>query len=338
METGKPILKLTDLQIGFNRQKRQKEAIIYGPVSMTVSTPKLIGIIGKNGIGKSTLLRTIAGLQSPVNGTIEIMGKDSRKIHRAERARLISFVSTEIIHVPDLLVADLVSMGRFPYTAWLGILSEKDHEITRESMALTGTTHLARKPVHELSDGERQKVMIARALSQDTPVIILDEPTAFLDLPARYETIRLLNDLAHHKQKVIMLSTHDLSIAMDEADMLWLMTEQGLLTGSPEDLVLNHAFRKLFGNNDLSFDNRSMSFRYRKKPFRKISITGEETFLPATRKAMERLGYEIVSKDAASVHVEVKNPSGQPLWCIKSSDQERTFATIHELTSFLRQV
>jgi iron complex transport system ATP-binding protein len=335
-EANHHILKIQDLHIGYDRHASSRRSIVYGPVNTVIDAPELIGIIGRNGIGKSTLLRTLTGIQHSITGTVQIRGQEINKITRADRAKLISYVSTEAVHVQNLRVLELVSMGRFPYTNWFGKLNANDQDIIQDSIQQTGINLLLEKPVYQLSDGERQKVMIARALAQDTPVIFLDEPTAFLDLPARHETMRLLNNLTRNKNKLIIFSTHDLSIAMDEVDKLWLMADGGLLEGAPEDLLMNQGFRGLFKNSSLDFDPRSLAFRFSRNLKNRILITGDEKYLIFTQKAMERIGFESTASKETTYTITVIADSDIPVWHVNGPNLHRSFPTIYQLTSFLR--
>ena len=330
------ILKIQDLNVGYEQHSNPKQGIVYGPLNTQIHTPEMIGIIGRNGIGKSTLLRTLTGIQHAISGTIVIRGQELSKISRSDRARLISYVSTEAVHVQNLRVMELVTMGRFPYTNWFGKLTKVDHDIIDDSIEQTGIYPLLEKPVYKLSDGERQKVMIARALAQDTPVIILDEPTAFLDLPARHETIRLLNNLSRHKNKLIIFSTHDLSIAMDEVDKLWLMTDEGLMEGAPEDLLMNQGFRKLFKNSDLDFDARSLAFKFSRDLKRRVKILADEKYVVFTRKAMERIGFKTTKNENTDYTITVISDNAIPVWQVTGPNLQRSFNSIYQLTSFFR--
>jgi iron complex transport system ATP-binding protein len=329
----KPMLRLEDLQIGYYRSGRRNEGRIYSPLNLEAAGPEMIGIIGRNGIGKSTLLRTLAGIQPPLQGKVFIRGSDSRKTARSELARLISFVSTESVRVQNLRVMELVSMGRFPYTNWLGKLTGDDMRIIQDAIEHTGIQHLRHKPVHKLSDGERQKVMIARALAQDTPVIILDEPTAFLDLPARHEILRILSNLTRQRSKLIVFSTHDLAIAMDEVDKLWLMTDEGLLEGAPEDLLINHGFAKLFGNSDMEFDTGNMAFRFSRDVSRNISVHGDDPLRIYTCKAMERIGYRTIRDQDTDYIIHINMAGNSPQWVVTGKEGQITFPSIYALTT-----
>ncbi len=333
-ETDTPILKLEDLQIGYSRSSRRKASCVYGPLNVDIQGPEMIGIIGRNGIGKSTLLRTLTGIQPALKGRMFIYGSESRKISRSAMARLISYVSTETLHIPNLQVADLVTLGRFPYTTWFGKLNQRDTLIIEDAIEHTGIQHLRHKPVYKLSDGEKQKVMIARALAQDTPIIFLDEPTAFLDLPARHEILRLLHDLTRKKSKLIVFSTHDLSIAMDEVDKLWLMTGEGLFEGAPEDLLINQGFRKLFGNSDMEYDTRSMAFKFSREFKRSISVLGEPPYSTFTSKAMERIGFRTTQGETAEYTITIAFENNAMQWKVTGRDGISTFGSIYALTSF----
>src|SRR5690606_10684611 len=156
-------------------------------INLTAATGEMVALIGSNGIGKSTLLRTIAAFQPSLAGEIQISGKGLKTLNPKEISRIMSFVSTEIIRIPNLSVFDLVAYGRFPYTNWIGMLANEDKRAVYDAIEKVGLGEMAGKPVMQISDGERQRAMIARALAQDTPVIILDEPTAYLDVSNKYE-------------------------------------------------------------------------------------------------------------------------------------------------------
>jgi iron complex transport system ATP-binding protein len=189
--------------------------------------------------------------------------------------------------------------------------------------------------MHELSDGERQKVMIARALAQDTPVIILDEPTAFLDLPARYEILRILNDLTVNNNKTILFSTHDLSIAMDVADKLWLLADNDIFQGAPEDLLINKVFRKLFLNSPAEFDYKTSAFRFKRELTPKVEILGEKKYRVLTKKAMERIGLT-TSEGSAELIIDIHENEGKPVWYVKNSKGGISFHSIFELVTFIK--
>ena len=336
--TDIPILKLADLHIGYPQALARKEGIIYGPLNTEIRGPEMIGIIGRNGIGKSTLLRTLTGIQPALQGKIFLFGTDSRKINRSGMARIISYVSTESVHIQNLRVEDLVTLGRFPYANWFGRLTREDIGIIGDAIEHTGIQNLRNKPVHKLSDGERQKVMIARALAQDTPVIVLDEPTAFLDLPARHEILRLLNNLCRKKNKLIVFSTHDLSIAMDEVDKLWLMTGEGLVEGAPEDLLINQGFRKLFVNSDIEYDDKSLAFRFSREMDRTVFVQGDQPYSAYTSKAMERIGFRTIDEGTAEYEISIDEKNNFPVWEFLYHGSSLKFDSLYALADYLKNL
>ncbi|MBN2814461.1 MAG: ABC transporter ATP-binding protein [Bacteroidales bacterium] len=329
-------ISLDNLFVGYPVSMKAGKTV-YDSITACAGRSEMVGVIGRNGIGKSTLLRTIAGLQPPLKGSVFLNGTDSRSVSLKAMARLISFVSTETVYAWQIKVNELVAMGRFPYTGWLGKLNETDREIIGEAVAKTGIEALLSKNLHELSDGERQKVMIARALAQDTPFVILDEPTAFLDLPARYEIFRLLSELSRHHQKTIVFSTHDLSMAMDVADKLWLMTDTGIYQGAPEDLLISKVFRKLFLNSPAEFDEKTATFRFKRNLEKAISVAGEKKFRMLTRRALERVGFQITDDHSGWV-VKIADNNGTPVWHVNMNGQLLAFDTIYALTLYVKSL
>lgn len=329
-------IRLDNLLIGY-RTSANRESVVFGPVNAEISDAEMIGIIGRNGIGKSTLLRTIAGLHPQLSGKVLIDGIENTKIPAKERARLVSFVSTESLGLQHIKVDELIGMGRFPYTGWFGKLAESDIEMVQKSVDLTGIAHLLKKSVHELSDGERQKVMIARALAQDTPIIILDEPTAFLDLPARYDILRILNDLTLLHSKTILFTTHDLTIAVDVADKLWLMAEGNLFEGAPEDLLIKKVFRKLFLNSPVEFDSKTASFRFRREFKKEIAIHGEKKYRQLTKRAMERIGLRAIEDGTAAFEIYI-DEQDDPSWELLCNGTSHKFNSIYNLAAYIKNL
>lgn len=328
---------LADLVVGFHAPLG-KNIPIFGPVNAVARPGEMVGLIGRNGIGKSTLLRTIAGLQPQLQGKILINGTENNRIKLKMLARLISFVSTEPVFARQLNVGELIAMGRFPHTGWLGRLDQTDKKAIDAAVELAGVSLFLKKPLFELSDGERQKVMIARALAQDTPVIILDEPTAFLDLPARFEILSILHNLARDNDKTVLFSTHDLSIAADIADKLWIMTDSLVHQGAPEDLLISDVFRKLFLNSPAEFDLTTSSFRFRRELKRKMVVSGDKKYWLLTKRAMERIGFQTLEEGICELTVDVKEHNGLPVWRLITRDSETEFDTIYALAAKLRSV
>ena len=250
-----------DLTIGYITGKQT--TAILSHLNLNLKQGRLTALLGRNGACKSTLLRTITSASQPIDGSIDIDGKDLTAMNGRERSRIIALVTTERITVRGLTVTDLVSLGRQPHTGFLGRLSQSDRDTVEHAMQLVGIDHKANSYTSDLSDGERQKAMIARALAQDTPIIILDEPTAFLDIASRIETMQLLHKLAHEQGKAVLLSSHDLSQSLLMADDLWLITNKGkLIDGTTAELLKENALERLFDNPRIKFNPTLLDFQY----------------------------------------------------------------------------
>ena len=252
-------VKIKNLSLGYKTKSSRVEEI-FPPFSLVADNSQLIALVGRNGVGKSTLLRTLAGLQNIFSGEIYINGKPSTILSRKDYANLVSYVSTETVRVMHLKVFDLVALGRYSYTGWLGNINANDEKIILNSLEMVGMSDFVNRNVSELSDGERQRVMIARALVQDTPIIILDEPTAFLDLPNKYEIILLLRNLAHEKSKTIIFSTHDLNIALQLTDRIWLMANGKMYNDNPAKLISTNAFDEMLKETKLKMEGGEITF------------------------------------------------------------------------------
>lgn len=214
----------------------------------------LVALLGRNGAGKSTLLRHLAGLLPLLSGTVLVGGQPIHQLSESQRARLMSVVTTRRSRAPQLTAFEVVGLGRSPYTNRMGRLSNHDRAVVEESLELVGISHLAHRYVSQISDGENQRVMIARALAQDTPVILLDEPTAFLDLPNRYDLALLLKRLSSERQKVIVFSTHDLDIALQLCNRIMLIHNQQLTTLPTSEMKESHFIQQLFSSDQIDFD------------------------------------------------------------------------------------
>lgn len=234
---------------------------IHHHLNFSLRRGELVSLCGPNGAGKSTLLRTLSKLQQPLAGEIKLLDKDLSLYSEKELSRTIGVVLTDRAHTGGLTVEEVVELGRQPYTGFFGSLSNSDKEMVKFAIESVGMTELTNKYMAELSDGERQKVMIAKSLVQECPIIILDEPTAFLDVASRIEITQLLHDIAHQQNRAVLLSTHDLEQALHLSDQLWLLTKNGLQTGSPEDLIANHQIDTLFEGRNVYFDEATRTFR-----------------------------------------------------------------------------
>jgi len=218
----------------------------------------------------------------------------------------------------------------------MGKLQTKDILKSNTAIDMVGMTSYLNANVNEISDGERQRVMIARTLAQDTKVIVLDEPTAFLDLPNKYEIVHLLNKLSKDENKTIIFSTHDLNIAIQEADKIWLMLDDYIIEGAPEDLILNDKFNKLFQDSNLNFDKVKGDFRMKKKHHVEIALKGEGIYYTWTKKALERLGYLVIKDNKSDSYIEIKSDNNRVYWLLKSEKDDFKFDSIYDLSLHLK--
>ncbi len=323
-----PILNITDITTGYQSGANQK--IISKNLNLTIERGAFIALLGPNGCGKSTLLRTIAGLQKPLGGNISINQINVQKIKSKEKARLLSLVLTDRISSAYLIVEDIVGMGRYPHIGGMGILSEQDRVIVRQSLRQCNMESFAQRTFSELSDGEKQRVLLARALAQDTPLMMLDEPTAHLDLPNRVELMRMLRDLAKQTNKAILLSTHELDLALQWCDGIWLMNKDGVVNnGAPEDLVLNGSFSDVFSNDNFYFDIPEGIFKMKREPKQKIYIKGNTIIKEWTRRAIERENYASTEDESASDLKIIINDQNK--WLLEHNNNTTICNTIQEL-------
>lgn len=263
MEEAKKILETKALSIGYTGKKER--TVIGKEINIALEPGKLVSVIGANGVGKSTLLRTITAIQKPIAGEILLYGKSIGAYKPLELAKSISLVLTEKLPPGNLTVFELVAIGRQPYTNWIGKLSDNDILKVEQAMERTQTTFLADKKHYETSDGQLQKVMIARALAQDTPIIILDEPTTHLDLQHKLSLFLLLKKLAHETGKCILFSTHDIELAIEMSDEMILMTPGNTIQDKPKNLMANGAFDSLFPDRNISFDAEKVKFVFKNR-------------------------------------------------------------------------
>lgn len=245
-----PIISVDSLEIGYG--KGNKASPLLPPVKASGHAGELIAVLGRNGIGKSTLLGTIAGIIKKLGGNIFLNNREISDYSQTELARTVGYVSTETVKVNNMTVFDLVALGRFPHTNWYGKIVPADHDAIGDSLEKTGLSAFSGRALNEISDGERQKAMIARVLAQDAALMVMDEPTAFLDISSRYEIVQLLHTLAAERAKTILISTHDLHIAVAHADKIWLMLDEGISEGTPRALFKTGLFERLFDDSRLS--------------------------------------------------------------------------------------
>ena len=330
-----PALVAEALTVGYPVRKNAPR-LVAGPLQLALWPGELVCLLGPNGAGKSTLLRTLAGVQAPLGGHLAVGGMPLASLSPEARARQLSIVLTERIEAGHLTVQELVNLGRHPHTGWLGGLSAHDHAQVQAALTATGTAQFAHRPVGELSDGERQKVMLARALAQDTPLILLDESTAHPDLPNRVALLRLLHQLARMLSKAILLSTHELDLALQAADRVWLLPATGeLLAGPPEDLVLGGAFAAAFQREGLAFDLSTGTFELHAPTGPPVELLGDGPSAFWTRRALLRVGF-VPTTSSAAWRVTVPVSPGPDFWLSQVPGRPaQKHATIAELLQAL---
>jgi iron complex transport system ATP-binding protein len=250
---NKTILSTSNLSIGYLTKK--EIIVIAENININLHQGKLIALVGANGIGKSTLLRTITGIQKPLSGSVLLNEREIQKFNSNELAQNLSVVLTEKIPPSNLSVYELIALGRQPYTNWIGKLSQEDNHKIKEAIHLTEIENLIEKKYFEISDGQLQKALIARALAQDTPLIILDEPTTHLDLANKISVIKLLKKLTVEIKKTILFSTHDIDLAIQIADEIVVFTENKLIQDEPCKLIEMKVFDTIFKNENIKFDS-----------------------------------------------------------------------------------
>ena len=310
------LLSIRNLNLGyFNKDKN----LLFENLNLDLVAGELVCFMGSNGIGKSTLIRTLAGLQKPLSGTINTEKK-------------IAVVLTDRIHAYNMTVRDLVTFGRYPYLNWNIKLNQEDYSIIDRSLKQVHLEHLADKNIEELSDGQLQMAMIARALAQETEILLLDEPTAHLDLNNRVEIMNLLRHLARTTNKAILIATHELDLALQTADKIWLATSnKKILTGLPEDLVLDGSFDEVFQLKGFDLKTGKMSHEAHRKI--SVQLIGEGHEYLWTKNALERSGYEVATD--AQITISLIKEGNETSWNFSSDGSTQTFETLAQLISGL---
>ena len=328
---GRESIHIENLCIGYPGKGDVK--VVASDICAGINSGELTCLLGANGVGKSTLLRTLSAFQPRLSGEIHIQGKDISSYTDKQLSKVISVVLTEKCDIRNMSAVELIGLGRSPYTGFWGTLSKEDKAVVDHAIELVGISHLAHRMVHTLSDGERQKVMIAKALAQETPVIYLDEPTAFLDFPSKVEMMQLLHLLSRQTDKTIFLSTHDLELALQIADKIWLMDKvNGVTIGTPEDLSLDGTLSGFFARKGIVFDLDTGLFRVNNEYTSQIRLVGHGQKYAMVRKALQRNGILANRNVESDVYIETGDLKGDGTFVLHPADGEAiTVRTIDEL-------
>lgn len=322
------IVSLKDFAIGHHQEQE-----LLDRINLTVERGEMVALIGRNGSGKTTLLKSMLGLLAPLKGSCLLDGRPLEEFSLPQRAKKVSFVSSQLVRVPSLTVEELVSLGRMPYTGWTGSLSARDRNQVSHALGEVQLEAFKSRKLDCLSDGERQRALIARAFVQDTSLMVLDEPTAFLDIPNTFDLIRLLRRFADAGRSIVY-STHDLETALQCADRLWVIHEGEILEGAPEDLGLSGLFSKLFASSGIRYNTNTGRFQVPGSSRGKISLEGKEGEPEIwTRNTLERLGFHISEKQALKVRIESTAEGLQ--WICTGKKGTMRFTTLYSLARFL---
>ena len=328
-------IRLRDLSIGYPDKHNTKRVAEH--LNASIHSGELTCLLGTNGVGKSTLLRTLSAFHPPLGGTIDLLDRPLSTYDDRQLATVIGVVLTEKSDIRNMTVEELVGLGRSPYTGFWGTLKEGDRRIVHEAIARVRIEPLTQRMVHTLSDGERQKVMIAKALAQETPIIFLDEPTAFLDFPSKVEVMQLLHNLTHTLQKTVFMSTHDLELALQIADKIWLMDRtNGIAIGTPEDLSLEGKLSSFFSRKGITYDTETGFFRIDTDYRREIHLHGHGSRYAMVRKALQRNGIRAdrhVADD--SLHIDTTGSAGDPFVIHRADGSTQSATNIEALLSLI---
>lgn len=305
MKHREETVRVSGLDTGY--RTKNGVSVITRDINASLYSGELTCLLGPNGAGKSTLLKTLTAFLPPLGGDVYVRQKALGSYSDSELSKVIGVVLTEKLTLNNMTVEELAGMGRSPYTGFWGRMGEHDRQVVEESIELVGIGDLRGRMVQTLSDGERQKVMIAKALSQETPIIFLDEPTAFLDYPSKVEIMQLLQRLAREKGKTVFLSTHDLELALQIADKVWLLDKpHGVSIGTPEDLALEGEMSKYFHREGVVFDRESGLFKISHKIEKRVRLIGVGIGYNMVKKALARQGIDGSADNPGDILIEVR--------------------------------
>lgn len=323
------ILTTTGFAVGYRTP-------LVGPLDLRVAPGEFVCLLGRNGVGKTTLLRSLAGLSRPLAGAVAVEGDRVFALSPAERARRVAVVLTDRIDAPGLTVRDVVELGRQPYTTWSGALSDDDHHEVDAALEAVDGSHLVDRVVDALSDGERQRTMIARGLAQRPRLLLLDEITAFLDLPSRVGVMMLLRNVARARQCAIVLSSHDLELSLQLADRVWLLRGDGTLADDcPEGLALAGDLGRTFDQQQVRFSIERGQFELQGGEGLTCAVAGEGPAAFWTRRALRRIGFQVSDTDP-DARLRVDTRAAPHRWDWQAGGDRRSTNTLVEMIAAIR--
>jgi iron complex transport system ATP-binding protein len=335
-------LEASGLRVGY-RRGRHAPTVVLDDVSLTLAAGEFACLVGPNGTGKSTLLRTCSGLQPPLGGQVLLSGRELRAMRRLEVARRVAAVLTDHHDTGRLRARDLVGLGRYPHTGWFGRLDADDERLLAAALDTVSAGHLIDRVVVELSDGERQRVMIARALAQQPSVLFLDEPAAFLDVTARVELVALLRRLTRERGLAVVLATHDLELALRSADTIWVLdTERRIETGLPEDIAARGVLGRAFPTGSWAFDPRQWRFVFCGEVRGVATVAGDSLHAALARRILEREGFMVDPPEVdGAVHLAIEvleRPRSAPTVIARHAGGVETHQALQPLAALARRV
>lgn len=330
-EIKRSILTTHELAIGYESK------VIASDLNLVLNSNEMVCLLGQNGVGKSTLIRTIANLQPVLNGAVLINDNQIDRLNKFELASTIGIVTTEKIGALNLTVRELVSLGRYPYTNWLGKLTKADLDKVDDAISLCKINYLEDQKMANLSDGQKQKAMIARVLAQDTRIIILDEPTAHLDMINRAEVMKLLSDIKSTHNKAILISTHELPLSLQFADRLWLMNyNQPIIEGIPEELVLTGALNDIFFHESFDIDVATGKVVLQTDNRIMVGLQGESDVLFWVKAALERNLIGVINEAEYNFTVKMKNHTMH--WFCNGKESNASGMGIESMIKFIESL
>jgi len=331
------VIKAQNISIGYAKSKHSN--ILYENLSFDLYKGELVCLIGANGAGKSTLLRTISSSQPILKGKIYFENQDITSLPEKQLSQQLGLVLTDKTSTGGLLVSELVELGRYPYTGFFGQLTDNDKDIVYKAMQDVGIAHKAKSYMAELSDGERQKVMIAKALAQECPVVLLDEPTAFLDIESRIDIMNLLHNLAMYQNKTILLSTHDIDMALLLADRLWLLSrEKGLISGITEDIIFSGKMDNFFKGDNIVFDRYTGNFLPHRANNKKVYLKAHGILYHWTKNMLERNGFSLAESENDNVLFTILPQNTIPSFSIIKDNNTINLDGFEQFAAYIKNI